>query len=103
MDGCARTRRGEALFREGDAASGIFIVLAGEVRVVRASRGRRHDFHTHRPLRSRRSRWPRSWERCARWSCARCASLRERHIIRSAGRSKIEIVDRSALRALTAE
>ncbi|HEY8795281.1 MAG TPA: cyclic nucleotide-binding domain-containing protein, partial [Gemmatimonadaceae bacterium] len=28
----------EALFREGDAASGIFIVLAGEVRVVRASR-----------------------------------------------------------------
>ena len=38
----------DALFREGDAAHGIFIVLEGEVRVVRASRGRRHVFHTER-------------------------------------------------------
>lgn len=38
----------ESLFREGDAANGIFIVIAGEVRVVRASRGRRHVFHTER-------------------------------------------------------
>ena len=30
-------------------------------------------------------------------------SLRERHIIKSAGRGKIEIVDRSALRSLTSE
>lgn len=39
---------GEALFREGEAAHGIFIVLEGEVRVVRESRGRRHVFHTER-------------------------------------------------------
>src|SRR6476661_9059838 len=38
----------ESLFREGDAANGIFIVISGEVRVVRASRGRRHVFHTER-------------------------------------------------------
>lgn len=39
---------GDSLFREGDAAHGIFVVLEGEVRVVRASRGRRHVFHTER-------------------------------------------------------
>lgn len=38
----------EALFREGDESHGIFIVLAGEVRVVRSSRGRRHVLHTER-------------------------------------------------------
>ena len=37
---------GAALFREGTAAHGIFIVLAGEVRVTRTSRGRRHVLHT---------------------------------------------------------
>jgi CRP-like cAMP-binding protein len=40
--------REEPLFREGNTAHGIFIVLSGEVRVVRASRGRRHVFHTER-------------------------------------------------------
>jgi CRP-like cAMP-binding protein len=40
--------REEPLFREGNSAHGIFIVLSGEVRVVRASRGRRHVFHTER-------------------------------------------------------
>lgn len=38
----------ESLFREGDASHGIFVVLEGEVRVVRSSRGRRHVFHTER-------------------------------------------------------
>jgi len=49
LNGRTRTfSANDALFREGDAAHGIFIVLAGEVRVVRASRGRRHVFHTER-------------------------------------------------------
>jgi CRP/FNR family transcriptional regulator len=39
---------GEPLFREGEASSGIFVVLDGEVRVVRTSRGRRHVLHTER-------------------------------------------------------
>src|SRR4051812_30329428 len=34
------------LFREGESAHGIFIVLDGKVRVVRTSRGRRHVLHT---------------------------------------------------------
>jgi CRP-like cAMP-binding protein len=34
------------LFREGEQANGIFIVLDGKVRVVRTSRGRRHVLHT---------------------------------------------------------
>jgi CRP/FNR family transcriptional regulator, dissimilatory nitrate respiration regulator len=38
----------EPLFREGSDARGIFIVLEGEVRVVRTSRGRRHVLHTER-------------------------------------------------------
>ena len=38
----------EFLFREGDASHGIFVVIDGEVRVVRSSRGRRHVFHTER-------------------------------------------------------
>jgi CRP-like cAMP-binding protein len=38
----------ESLFREGEESHGIFIVLEGEVRVVRSSRGRRHVFHTER-------------------------------------------------------
>jgi CRP-like cAMP-binding protein len=38
----------EPLFREGESAHGIFIVLAGKVRVVRTSRGRRHVLHTER-------------------------------------------------------
>ncbi|HEY7860759.1 MAG TPA: Crp/Fnr family transcriptional regulator [Gemmatimonadaceae bacterium] len=33
------------LFREGDAAHGVFVVLSGEVRVVRSSRGRRYVLH----------------------------------------------------------
>ena len=37
--------RGATLFREGDAAHGVFIVLSGEVRVVRSSRGRRYVLH----------------------------------------------------------
>ena len=36
----------EALFREGEQAHGIFVVLDGKVRVVRTSRGRRHVLHT---------------------------------------------------------
>jgi CRP-like cAMP-binding protein len=36
----------EPLFREGEPAQGIFIVLDGKVRVVRTSRGRRHVLHT---------------------------------------------------------
>ncbi|HEY2897767.1 MAG TPA: Crp/Fnr family transcriptional regulator [Gemmatimonadaceae bacterium] len=36
----------EPLFREGDEAHGIFVVLDGKVRVVRTSRGRRHVLHT---------------------------------------------------------
>lgn len=39
---------GEALFREGADSHGIFVVLEGEVRVVRTSRGRRHVLHTER-------------------------------------------------------
>jgi len=39
----------EPLFHEGESAHGIFIVLDGEVRVVRSSRGRRHVLHTERP------------------------------------------------------
>lgn len=39
----------EPLFLEGESAHGIFIVLDGEVRVVRSSRGRRHVLHTERP------------------------------------------------------
>jgi len=39
---------GEPLFREGGASNGIFVVLEGEVRVVRTSRGRRHVLHTER-------------------------------------------------------
>ena len=39
---------GKPLFREGEASSGIFVVLDGEVRVVRTSRGRRHVLHTER-------------------------------------------------------
>ena len=39
---------GEALFREGGEAQGIFVVLDGVVRVVRTSRGRRHVLHTER-------------------------------------------------------
>jgi CRP/FNR family transcriptional regulator len=39
---------GESLFREGDESHGIFVVLDGEVRVVRTSRGRRHVLHTER-------------------------------------------------------
>jgi CRP-like cAMP-binding protein len=38
----------EPLFREGESAHGIFIVLGGKVRVVRTSRGRRHVLHTER-------------------------------------------------------
>ena len=34
------------LFREGEQAHGIFVVLEGRVRVVRTSRGRRHVLHT---------------------------------------------------------
>jgi CRP-like cAMP-binding protein len=40
--------REEPLFREGNTAHGIFIVLSGDVRVVRSTRGRRHVFHTER-------------------------------------------------------
>ncbi|MBK5188219.1 MAG: Crp/Fnr family transcriptional regulator [Gemmatimonadaceae bacterium] len=36
----------QPLFREGEEAHGIFVVLAGKVRVVRTSRGRRHVLHT---------------------------------------------------------
>jgi CRP/FNR family transcriptional regulator len=36
----------ETLFLEGSDAGGIFVVLSGEVRVVRTSRGRRHVMHT---------------------------------------------------------
>jgi CRP-like cAMP-binding protein len=36
------------LFREGQESHGIFIVLSGEVRVVRSSRGRRHVLHTEK-------------------------------------------------------
>ena len=36
----------EPLFREGEMAHGIFVVLEGKVRVVRTSRGRRHVLHT---------------------------------------------------------
>lgn len=36
------------LFREREESHGIFIVLSGEVRVVRSSRGRRHVLHTER-------------------------------------------------------
>ena len=36
----------EPLFREGEPAHGIFVVLDGKVRVVRTSRGRRHVLHT---------------------------------------------------------
>ncbi len=46
---CARRRsfdKREALFREGEEAHGIFVVLEGRVRVVRSSRGRRHVLHT---------------------------------------------------------
>lgn len=46
---CARRRSfrpREALFREGEEAHGIFVVLEGKVRVVRTSRGRRHVLHT---------------------------------------------------------
>lgn len=39
---------GDTLFREGDAAHGIFVVLGGEVRVVRSSRGRRYVLHSER-------------------------------------------------------
>jgi CRP-like cAMP-binding protein len=39
---------GDSLFREGGVANGIFVVLDGEVRVVRTSRGRRHVLHTER-------------------------------------------------------
>ena len=39
---------GDSLFREGVASNGIFIVLDGEVRVVRTSRGRLHVLHTER-------------------------------------------------------
>ena len=38
----------DLLFREGADAHGIFVVLSGEVRVVRTSRGRRHVLHTER-------------------------------------------------------
>lgn len=38
----------EPLFREGSGAHGIFVVIDGEVRVVRTSRGRRHVLHTER-------------------------------------------------------
>jgi CRP-like cAMP-binding protein len=38
----------EPLFREGEQAHGIFVVLDGKVRVVRTSRGRRHVLHTER-------------------------------------------------------
>lgn len=47
----ARLRRfaaGEALFREGDESHGIFVVLEGEVRVIRISRGRQHVLHAER-------------------------------------------------------
>ncbi len=47
----ARLRRfaaGEALFREGDESHGIFVILDGEVRVVRISRGRQHVLHVER-------------------------------------------------------
>lgn len=37
--------RGAMLFREGEAAHGVFIVLSGEVRVARSSRGRRYVLH----------------------------------------------------------
>jgi CRP/FNR family transcriptional regulator len=184
----------ESLFREGEAALGIFIVLAGEVRVVRASRGRRHVFHTerrggtlgeapffdHDPYPATAIAWTavdvlyvdrdglsralRASPDVALFFLSRLAgrvrllldrvdrlataevgtrlcsylldrvelmegstiaitqeslaeelgtvrevvmralrSLRERHIIKSAGRGKIEIVDRSALRSLTSE
>ena len=49
MTSHARNRRfapGEVLFREGDESHGIFVVLEGEVRVVRVSRGRQHVLHT---------------------------------------------------------
>jgi CRP-like cAMP-binding protein len=38
----------ESLFREGERSHGIFVVLTGQVRVVRTSRGRRHVLHTER-------------------------------------------------------
>ncbi len=47
----ARIRRyapREPLFREGEDSNGIFVILDGEVRVVRTSRGRRHVLHTER-------------------------------------------------------
>ena len=49
MTSRARVRRfaaGETLFREGDESHGIFVLLEGEVRVVRVSRGRQHVLHT---------------------------------------------------------
>lgn len=51
LESCARARTfdaGETLFREGEAAHGIFVVLKGEVRVVRSSRGRRYVLHSER-------------------------------------------------------
>jgi CRP-like cAMP-binding protein len=51
LEAHARSRRfapGDTLFREGEGAHGIFIVLGGEVRVVRSSRGRRYVLHSER-------------------------------------------------------
>jgi len=51
LESFARARTfdaGDALFREGEPAHGIFVVMSGEVRVVRDSRGRRYVLHSER-------------------------------------------------------
>jgi CRP/FNR family transcriptional regulator len=39
----------ETLFRAGDAAAGLYVVLEGRVRVLRGADGRRHVVHTEGP------------------------------------------------------
>jgi CRP/FNR family transcriptional regulator len=51
LESVARERTfdaGDALFREGEVAHGIFVLLSGDVRVVRSSRGRRYVLHSER-------------------------------------------------------
>ncbi|MGE0352497.1 MAG: Crp/Fnr family transcriptional regulator [Gemmatimonadales bacterium] len=40
---------GEALFRAGDMARGLFVIVEGEVRVVRGADGRQHVVHVEGP------------------------------------------------------
>jgi len=44
-----RFRPGETLWTAGGDAGGLFLILAGEVRVVRAPRGRQYAVHTDGP------------------------------------------------------